>query len=223
MCTNSSLLRTILYLKYLLKIIMILAPILLIVTLMIKLFKGMTNSEVDFNTLLKESGTKILALIIIFALTAIISTVLSFIGESTEGAFFKCLNNANEENIYYYSVKEKVEKLIDETQRVPLQKNLDKLKVAIEEASDVLDDESMMTYRFRYAELEVLVNSTKLKIDCINKNGTFENGACNNRELFTASPSAMANYNDYYIVDTKVSVTEYQKNYIRSSHRFLFY
>lgn len=221
MCESSSLLELIYFIKFVLKFIMIAAPVVLIVTLIIRYARAVIgNEEIVFSKLLSESAKKITLVLVLFLISSFINIVISFTGNDTSSALSECFNNANKDKIRYYKAVEDIEKMIIATTNVPIQSNLDKLKKVIEEHSEDLDSEVIIDYTLAVTELEQKVNETTLKANCLGKGGTFVNGYCEENSYTSEgiSPTEMASDNDYYVINTKISPKTYYNNYIKKYH-----
>ena len=95
-CKNPSLLETIKYLFYIIKIITILTPIILIVALMIRLVKAFLKDD-EVNVIVSDLANKLLLAVMIFIIPTILTTLLNITGGKI--ALSKCVKIALNEDL----------------------------------------------------------------------------------------------------------------------------
>ena len=98
-CENPNILRVILFIKLLLNVVKFMIPMGLIIMVSLDLVKGVISGE-DFGKILKASGNKILAAMIIFLLPTIVNFVLVLVDENT--SYESCWTNANNDDIKHF-------------------------------------------------------------------------------------------------------------------------
>ena len=101
-CENPDILRVISFIKTLINIVKFLVPMGLIIMVSLDLGKGVTSGENDFGKILKASGNKILAAVIIFLLPTIVNFTLVLVDETT--SYESCWANANSTVIEEYQL-----------------------------------------------------------------------------------------------------------------------
>lgn len=95
MCDSSSLLSVLMFIKYIIKIMMIVSPILLMVVLMLKLVKFLNLSDSSLKDLLRQSLGKIILLVCLFMTSTITNLVFNIIESTTQSRFAYCWEEAN--------------------------------------------------------------------------------------------------------------------------------
>ncbi len=111
-CTNSSILKVIYFLKIIVIIIKIAVPIILVVLAMIDLFKAVIASDdKEKNKAVKLLIKRVIYSLLIFFVPTIVNTLMITIGNMGESEnFTDCLENATIENINKYQAEEEKKK-----------------------------------------------------------------------------------------------------------------
>lgn len=103
-CENSNILKIILFIKTLIDIVKFIVPIGLIIMVSIDLGKGVISGNAKPEEIIKASGNKILAAMIIFLLPTIVNFTLIIIDEKT--SYESCWANAEISTIKKYELEE---------------------------------------------------------------------------------------------------------------------
>ena len=117
-CTNSNVLRVMLFLINLIRIIFFAVPIGLIVMTSVDLAKNViTSKEDEMKKNVNVAIKRIIMAVVIFFIQPIVSFAINGLGDNGV-EFTKCITNATKENIKYYESLEKEEKEIEEGSRI---------------------------------------------------------------------------------------------------------
>ena len=117
-CTNSNVLRVMLFLINLIRIIFFAVPIGLIVMTSVDLAKNViTSKEDEMKKNVNVAIKRIIMAVVIFFIQPIVSFAINGLGDNGV-EFTKCITNATKENIDYYESLEKEEKEIEEGSRI---------------------------------------------------------------------------------------------------------
>lgn len=108
-CNSSGMLRIILFIKELLNIIKIAAPVILIIMCMIDIFKIITSNMEKINSAKQKIINRFLAAILVFLVPTFLNLTLEFLGQ-TKIEQFSCWIDATEENIKKLQEKEQEER-----------------------------------------------------------------------------------------------------------------
>ena len=109
-CENSNILKIILFIKTLIDIVKFIVPIGLIIMVSLDIGKGVVSGSAKPEEILKASGNKLLAAVIIFLLPTIVNFTLVFVDENT--SYESCWANANNDTIKEY------QDILDEKKRL---------------------------------------------------------------------------------------------------------
>ena len=151
---NTELLKTILFIKTLLKYLLMIIPSILIVLIIIDLSKNvMAQKEENFRKNVITAGKRILYCIILFIVPSIVGMLFKTLGGFGLG-YIDCIANAEKETIVAIEMSN-IEKALDKLETDPTRDNLEEAKEALTLANDV---ESTEAYEQRLKELEQKVN-----------------------------------------------------------------
>ena len=109
-CETPDILRVILFIKTLLDVVKFIIPIGLIIMVSLDIGKGVVSGSAKPEEILKASGNKLLAAVIIFLLPTIVNFTLVFVDENT--SYESCWANANNDTIKEY------QDILDEKKRL---------------------------------------------------------------------------------------------------------
>lgn len=93
-CRDSHFLSLILFIKYLLKIMGILVPVILILVVTIDLVKNIINPDNKENSDLRLTGKRIAGAIIFFLIPLFVNFIMNLLGQSAKDSY-SCWKNAN--------------------------------------------------------------------------------------------------------------------------------
>ena len=102
MCEHPSLISAIYYVKFLLSIIRILAPIFLVIFSMVTAASEIVKADTNTNDLVRRASRSLLAALLIYLIPSILSMVINFMGVQMN---MSCWNNAELEKIYFLTEK----------------------------------------------------------------------------------------------------------------------
>ncbi len=178
MCTNPYILRIFYILTLVLKIITIVVPIIIIVTLTMKAFNAVTSGKEDsLKEMLPSAVKKIIAGLIIFLIPTIINFCISLIGDSSYEINL-CETNLNLETITYYENLIPVEEKIQRLEQNPNQQNLASAQAAVSSVSDYAKEDTMLDYQQRISAAKNKVDSYDKQNECRRQGGTYKDGYC---------------------------------------------
>lgn len=233
-CTNPGFLRLILVANIIFKIITIIVPIIIIITVMISAFKAVTSGkEDDLKKLVPGAGKKILAGIIIFFIPTIVEFAISLTGKTFED-LSSCTANANLETIEYYDEIMPVELKVQTAEQNPTKRNIEEARNAVQTVTTTAKEDDMVEFLRRISEAEIKATEYEDILKCQGKGGTYTNGYCfvppaitsgrddeesggngggdndyvGNGGTGTISPSALMD-GSYHVIDTAVPVDRY--------------
>ncbi len=112
-CTNSGVLKIVLFIENLLKIVLYIIPIILILMVMIDLSKAVLSSdESAMQQNLKMVGKRLLSAVIFFMVPTISKFAVNLVSDTAVSDYTLCLTNT--ENIAYYEALEETKKKIEQ-------------------------------------------------------------------------------------------------------------
>ena len=112
-CTNSGVLKVVLFIENLLKIILYIIPIILILMVMIDLSKAVLSSdESAMQKSLKIVSKRMVSVIILFLVPTISKVAINLVSDTAISDYTLCLTNT--ENIAYYETLEAAKKKIEQ-------------------------------------------------------------------------------------------------------------
>lgn len=118
-CKNSSILRTMLVIKILLKIILIIGPIIVVLFSIVNFFKVVISGDAkDLKTSTFLLVKRIIACLIIFLLPTIMNYTFNSLVKTNNDSVMQCIENATLEKVKYYEQLEKEESLKEKETRV---------------------------------------------------------------------------------------------------------
>lgn len=233
-CTNPGFLRIVLFADIAFTILTIILPIIIIITVTITTFKGVTSGkEEDLKNLLPSAGKKILAALIIFFIPGIIDFAMSLTGKTFED-FSVCTTNANLETIKYYDELMPVELKVQSAENSPTESNIKAARAAVQTVTRYAKEDDMVDFLQRISAAEVKATEYKDTLECQSKGGTYTKGYCfipkiipkpnqnnggngeyggdtdytGNGNNGTISDSALMD-GSYKVIDTAISVSDY--------------
>ena len=228
-CETTSFLRLLYFVKLARMLLFIVVPIGLIITIILKLYKSVISGGEDIKEILPTSLKKVLATLILFIIPSVVSFIISFTGMEFKDTYNTCLSNATLEKIdYYANVELKVseaQELIDSIKMMPTTNNLKKAEEAVSKLYGVANGSIIEDLEYELASIRTKITMSDEEFLCKSKGGVYKDGNC---EMITAngggirSSSGMVYYtyktqNDYLVVNTKLSVSEYVK-FVESNH-----
>ena len=228
-CETSFFLRIIYYVEIVRKILFIILPIGLIIMLTVKALKNVIHTNNDWQTELKSVSRKIIAAVIVMLVPVLVNIIILFTGYDIKDTYNTCRNNATIDKIEYYeNIEEKVqnvEELINFAKNIPTIENLTKAEIAVSELYGVANGSIIEDLEYSLAEIRTKITMTDDEFKCKAGGGVYIDSKCTYKSPTSASDSnnnssGMVYYtykktNDYLVVNTKLSVSEYVK-YIQS-------
>lgn len=243
-CTNPGFLRIFLFAEIVFKIITILVPIIIIITIIMSAFSAVTSGkEDDLKKLLPSAGKKLIAGIVIFLLPSILEFAFSLTGQTFED-LSTCAANANLETIEYYDELMPVEMKVQSAENSPTESNIVAARAAVQTVTTFAKEDDMVDFLQRISAAEIKATEYKDTLECQSKGGTYTNGYCyipqirkdesknedtngdgiyggdsdyaGNGSSGTISTSSLMD-GSYMVIDTAISVEDYLK--IVSSNR----
>ncbi len=177
-CTNPGTLRLILIAGIIFKIITILVPIIIMITIGIQVFNVVTNGKEDeFKKIIPVSAKKLLAGLIIFLLPSIVSFAISLTGRTFTNLSL-CQSNANLETIEYYEELMPVELKVQNAENSPSEDNIKIARAAVQTVTTFAKEDDMVEFLRRISEAEIKANEYKDIQECQSKGGTYNKGYC---------------------------------------------
>lgn len=178
LCKTAGFLRVLYFLNIVLDIIFILVPIIIIVTVVIKLGNVVFNGKEDQ---LKEtfvtSIKKVVAGLIIFMLPNIIDFAFSLTGESF-AELKTCTANATTENIKYYDSISNALAALSAMEQNPTNTTVEKAENAISKITSIAREDDYIDFLTRISDAKIKANENQLILECKKKNGKYQNGFC---------------------------------------------
>ncbi len=232
-CEKSSFLRILYFLGIARKLLFIVLPIFLIVTITFKTYKNIINTNGEYKQDLALVGKKILAVIILFFVPTIINITISLLGTETKDTYKACLQNATISNINYYREVENqvndVKDLIQNVKSAPTVENLQKAEIAVSNLYGVANGSIIEDLEYELGTIRTKVTMSEEEFICKSKLGTYKDGECtypkpseNTGATTLASSNGLVYYtfkskNDYLVVNSKISIVDYMK-IVESKH-----
>lgn len=231
-CKTSGGLRTLLMLKYVLKILFIVVPLIIIITSIISLAKSVTSNktEEEMKNFVGIFVKKMVAGFLVFMIPSIISYAFTLVGDDMY-ELKTCLNKATLEEVNYYAnVYEPAFEMVDALTYNPTTGKIDEVRNKIVSMSELRGSDK--------EDLIAMIDAASVKteeyakiIECKNKMGTWVNGECaisdrpptsssssvdnstgENGEYYyqgNGNDGTTTSYNGYKVVQTKISVSDY--------------
>ena len=218
LCETAAVLRCLLIIKYVIKIIFIVVPILLMYTVISACVKALISGKTeDLSGLASTFIKKTVIALIVFFIPTIISYAFSLIGENF-GTMKTCFDNATIESIKYYEKIEPARLALEAVEQNPTEANLKNATIKLNSIISFAKGDTMTNYLARLSQAEIKVNETTLKTQCVMKGGKYANGYCTlppktsnkNNSSNNNSTEGDAGDVDYAPGD---SVVEYNNNY----------
>ncbi len=230
-CETTSFLRLLYFLGIARKLLFIVLPIFLIITITFKTYKNILNTNGEYKQDLKLVAKKIIAVIIIFFIPTFVNITISLLGTETKDTYKTCLDNATISKISYYKgVEEKVsnvKNLIQNVKSAPTIENLNIVEDAVSNLYGVANGSIIEDLEYELGSIRTKVTMSEEEFICKSKVGIYKDGECTYLSSSTdttklANNNGMVYYtfktkNDYLVINSKISILDYMK-IVESKH-----
>ena len=178
-CESPSFLRVLLILKHAFKIVCVVVPLIIIITVIKSLIKPITSGNDDeIKEVFKVSVRKIIAGLVIFFIPSLVSYFISLTGEDTLYDAKQCMARVSLEDIEYYTKIESITALVDVAKRNPSKDSIEEARNAVDSAKGYLREDNMIKYLTDLDEAEQEIDKLKKQAECERKGSKYQNGYC---------------------------------------------
>lgn len=178
LCQYGSFLRAFLFFKNVLNIIFVVVPIILIISIIMKLGKIVISGKTDeLKEAFSTSVKKLIAGLAIFLMPTILSYTFDLVGESFD-ELQMCMDNATTENIKYYDSISAAISALDNMEQNPTKANVSKAQSAVNKIASIAREDDMISFIKRISDAQIKAEENDLIMACKAKNGRYENGMC---------------------------------------------
>ena len=209
LCESSHILRLILILKYLIKIVTILLPLILIYVGISHAIKLVISGKIEeFKDHAMQYAKQIFIALLIFFIPTIVEYSVSLVGVSMDNVKY-CYDNATLEEIKYYEKIEPVVSFVNSVKDNPTKERIEEARKKVTSLSSYTKEDTMIDLLDKIDKDEENLNGVEKKEKCIQSGDKYQNGYCvenfkwstNNQNNQTAnggsgsSESTNSNYN----------------------------
>ena len=178
MCTNPYFLRAFYILLIVSKKICIIIPIIIVGTIIIKIFNVVISGKEDeLKEIFPLSLKKIIAGLVVLFLPTIINFAVLLIGNASYEVNL-CETNLNLETIQYYEKLIPIEEKIQRLENHPTKQNLEVAEKAFQEIVGFANEDTLVDYRQRITNAKNEVDVYAKKTECRQQQGKYIDGYC---------------------------------------------
>lgn len=178
LCESSHVLRLILIIKYVIRIITIVLPLILIYLGIAHAIKAVISGKVeDMKNNSIQYLKQIFMALLIFFIPNIVSYSVTLVGSSLDKVKY-CYENATIEEIEYYEEIEPIINFVKSVSDNPTKERIDESKEKVSSISTYAKEDTMIKLLDMIDEAEENLNGLKKREECYEKGGVYTNGYC---------------------------------------------
>lgn len=178
LCESSHILRLVLVIKYVIRIITILLPLILIYLGTSHCIKLVISGKMEeFKDKAKQFAKQIIIALAIFFIPTIVNYAVTLVGASMYEVQY-CYDNATVEEVKYYEKIEHIVSFVNSVKDNPTKERIEEARKKVTGMTSYAKEDTMISLLRKIEEAEENLEGAEKRNECINKGGVYQKGYC---------------------------------------------
>lgn len=178
LCESSHILRLILVIKYVIRIISILLPLILIYIGTSHAIKLVISGKMEeFKDKAFQYAKQVFIALLFFFIPTVVNYAVTLVGASMYEVQY-CYDNATVEEVKYYEKIEPIVSFVNSVRDNPTEERIEEAREKVTAMTSYAKEDTMISLLRKLEEAEENLNGAKKRNECINKGGVYQKGYC---------------------------------------------